>query len=48
MASALAEKMAAWQTVEYLEKRAARSNRQRFEQALDKVPDIEPEPTDRL
>ncbi|HEX8708885.1 MAG TPA: hypothetical protein VF723_11630 [Pyrinomonadaceae bacterium] len=48
IASALAEKMAAWMTVEYLEKRAARGARQRFERALDKAPDIDPEEADRL
>jgi len=46
--SALAEKMAAWKTVEYLKERAARSNRQKFDQAMSKVPDIEPEAFDRL
>ncbi len=46
--SALAEKMAAWMTVEYLEQRAARGDRRKFEQALSKVPDIEPDSTDRL
>ena len=48
VASALAEKMAAWMTVEYLKERAARGSRQRFQQAIDKVPDVEPEEVDRL
>jgi hypothetical protein len=48
VASALAEKMAAWMTIEYLKERAARGSRQRFEQALSEVPDVEPEEVDRL
>ena len=48
ISSALAEKMAAWTTVEYLEKRAARGDRQKFERALGKVPDVEPAPIDKL
>ena len=48
IASALAEKMAAWKTVEYMKERAARADRSRFEAALSKVPDNEPEPSDRL
>jgi post-segregation antitoxin (ccd killing protein) len=48
ISSALAEKMAAWMTVDYLRQRAARGDRARFEQALGKVPDAEPEPADRL
>ena len=46
--SALAEKMAAWKTVEYLKERAARGDRGKFEQAMGKVPDVEPEAFDRL
>ena len=46
--SALAEKMAAWRTVEYLKERAARSDRGKFEQAMSKVPEMEPEAFDRL
>ena len=46
--SALAEKMAAWRTVEYLKERAARSDREKFERAMSKVPDVEPEAVDRL
>ncbi|HEX8160420.1 MAG TPA: hypothetical protein VF538_00865 [Pyrinomonadaceae bacterium] len=46
--SALAEKMAAWKTVDYLKERAARGDRQKFERALDSVPDIEPDAIDRL
>jgi hypothetical protein len=48
IATALAEKMSALMTNEYLEKRAARGNRRKFERALAKVADTEPEDRDRL
>ena len=48
IASALAEKMATWKTVEYLKERAARGDRSRFESALHKVPDAEPTTSDGL
>ena len=46
--SAVAEKMAALMTEEYLEERAKRGSRKRFAKALSKVADIEPEDIDRL
>ena len=46
--TALAEKMSALLTVEYLEKRAARGGREKLETVLAKVPDVEPEEYDRL
>jgi hypothetical protein len=46
--SALAEKMAAWRTVEYLKERAARGDREKFERAMSKVADVEPEAFDSL
>lgn len=46
--SAVAEKLAALLTEEYLEVRAKRGSRNRFDQALAKVADIEPEDVDRL
>lgn len=46
--TALAEKLSALMTQEYLEARARRGNREAFERVLDKVPDAEPEPHDRL
>lgn len=46
--SAVAEKLAALLTEEYLEERAKRGSRNRFDQALAKVADIEPEDVDRL
>jgi hypothetical protein len=48
IASALAEKMAAWRTVEYLKERAARGDRLKFETAMGKVADAEPEELDRI
>ena len=48
VSSALAEKVAAWKTVVYLEDRGARGNRGRFEKAMAKVPDVEPDERDRL
>ena len=46
--SAVAEKMSALMTAEYLATRAKRASRRKFEAALAKVPDIEPEEFDRL
>ena len=46
--SALAEKVSALMTVEYLEERAKRGSRSRFDQALSKVKDIEPREEDRI
>ncbi len=48
VASALAEKMSALLTEEYLEARARRGTRAKFLAALAHVPDIEPDPEDRL
>lgn len=46
--SAVAEKLAALMTEEYLEERAKRGSRKRFAKALSKVADIEPDDIDRL
>lgn len=46
--SAVAEKMAALMTAEYLEERAQRGSRKAFKAAMAKIPDAEPEPKDRL
>lgn len=46
--TALAEKMSALMTVEYLEERAARGSRERFEAVLARVPDREPDEGDEL
>jgi hypothetical protein len=45
---ALAEKVSALMTEEYLLERAQRSSRTKFEAALAKVADVEPEEQDRL
>lgn len=45
---ALAEKISALTTEDYLEERAARGDKSRFEQALAKVTDAEPLPQDAL
>lgn len=44
--TALAEKMSALMTVDYLQERAARGDRVRFERALGKVRDVEPDQED--
>ena len=48
ISSATGEKVASLKTLDYLSERARRGNRSRFEQVLAKVPDIEPEESDRL
>jgi hypothetical protein len=45
---AIAEKLAALNTVDYLEARAQRGSREKFLAALAKAPDVEPEERDRL
>ncbi|MCB0030453.1 MAG: toxin-antitoxin system HicB family antitoxin [Anaerolineales bacterium] len=45
---ALAEKIAALQTINYLEERARRGSREQLLAILDKAPDVEPEDNDRL
>jgi hypothetical protein len=45
---ALAEKISALTTEEYLTERARRGSREKFEQALAKVADVEPPEEDRL
>lgn len=42
LATAASEKVAALMTEEYLEKRAKRGRREKFEKVLVKVPDVEP------
>jgi predicted transcriptional regulator len=48
ISSAVAEKMSALLTEDYLARRAARGQRSGFLAALAKVPDVEPEAKDRL
>jgi post-segregation antitoxin (ccd killing protein) len=44
--TALAEKMSALMTVEYLEERAVRGDRSKFESVMGKVRDTEPDGSD--
>ena len=46
--SAVAEKMAALLTEEYLSERGKRGSRRKFVAALAKVPSVEPRETDRI
>jgi len=48
ISSAIAEKASAWTTIEYLKERAKRGNREKFLQALSKVPKTEPDEADRI
>ena len=48
VATAVAEKIAALDTEEYLEFRAAKGDRASFERVLAQVPDVEPESDDQL
>jgi hypothetical protein len=48
ISSAVAEKLAALMTEEYLEARAKRASRKKFEAALKSIPDVEPEASDKL
>jgi hypothetical protein len=46
--TALAEKLSALDTESYLNERAKLGNRSKFEQALSKVADVEPDEYDRV
>lgn len=46
--SAITEKIAAFMTEGYLEERARRGSKEKFLQALAKVPDVEPEEHDKF
>lgn len=48
VATAVAEKMSALMTEDYLQKRALRGSRARYDAALEQVPDVEPEERDRI
>jgi hypothetical protein len=45
---ALAEKLSALMTEDYLEERAKRGSRKKFKRAMTKVPKVQPEVYDRL
>lgn len=48
IATAVAEKISALMTEDYLRKRAERASRAKYEAALAEVPDVEPEEYDRF
>ncbi len=48
IATALAEKVAVLDADSYIRERAARGSREKFNNVLSKVPDVEPEENDRL
>jgi hypothetical protein len=48
VATAVAEKMSALMTREYLEKRGREGSREKYEAALLKVPDVEPDEHDKI
>jgi len=48
IATAAAEKVSSLKTVEYLEKRAKRGSKEKFDHVLSKVSDVEPEEHDKL
>ncbi|HED38619.1 MAG TPA: toxin-antitoxin system HicB family antitoxin [Ignavibacteria bacterium] len=48
IASAASEKISAFATLDYLEMRAKRANKKKYEEALSKIPNVEPEDYDRL
>ena len=48
VATAVAEKISALDTEDYLGRRASRASRQKFEEALAHVPDREPDKHDRF
>uniref|UniRef100_Q3AT57 Toxin-antitoxin system HicB family antitoxin n=1 Tax=Chlorobium chlorochromatii (strain CaD3) TaxID=340177 RepID=Q3AT57_CHLCH len=48
IATAIAEKLAALMTVNYLRERTERSSQEDFERALSEIPDVAPEEFDKL
>jgi hypothetical protein len=48
VATAVAEKMSALMTEDYLRQRAARGSRAKYEAALAQAPDVEPDERDRI
>lgn len=47
VSSALAEKISALMTEEYIEQRASRANKQKFKKALSRIPNTNPEGYDK-
>lgn len=48
VAIALSAQVSAWMTKEYIEEKAKRGSWDKFQQVLDKVPDVDPEDYDKL
>lgn len=48
VATAAAEKLAAFTGVAYLEQRAARGSREKLQRILDRVPHVPPDPGDEI
>lgn len=48
ISSATAEKISVFATQDYLQERARRANKKKFEEALSHIPDVEPEEYDKL
>ncbi|MDJ1168335.1 toxin-antitoxin system HicB family antitoxin [Roseofilum sp. BLCC_M154] len=47
VSTAIAEKISALMTEDYLKERGQRGSREKYDRILAKVPDVEPEPYDR-
>ena len=45
---ALSAQVSAWMTKDYIEEKAKQGRWDKFQQVLNKVPDVEPEPQDSL
>ena len=48
IATAVAEKVSALSTADYLQRRAERSSQEQFREALSRVPDVEPDERDAM
>ncbi len=48
VAIALSAQVSVWMNKEYIEEKAKRGSWDKFQQVLDKVPDVEPEDYDKL
>lgn len=48
VAVALSAQVSAWMTKDYLEEKAKRGSWDKFQQVLNKVPDVEPDDYDKL
>lgn len=48
VAIALSAQVSAWMTKDYIEEKAKRGSWDKFQQVLNKVPDVEPEDYDKL